>query len=246
MRCTRSVRSSPPTTVPGAAHTPLVSTAAMPCSPPRRSRSPSSASSACSRRTRRVRRTSPPASWPLRRSPPRPATRGRPCGPRRHRRPSSSSRRAAWVRCPARRAKGGGQALLVGLMVLAFLVLVIARTQSPAASGGATPDPVAGGGVAGASASPASHGDRAARAPTASPSPSPSPTPSPSPSATPAPTAKATPRPTAAATRRYRVKAGDTLSSIAARYGTTVRVLARLNDISDPRIIRIGQVLQIP
>jgi LysM repeat protein len=58
-----------------------------------------------------------------------------------------------------------------------------------------------------------------------------------------------TPKPTAeppTATRSYRVRSGDTLSSIAARYKTTVAVLAALNKISDPRLIRVGQVLRIP
>jgi LysM repeat protein len=42
------------------------------------------------------------------------------------------------------------------------------------------------------------------------------------------------------------VKAGDTLSAIADRYGTTVRVLVRLNDISDPSLLRVGQRLVLP
>jgi LysM repeat protein len=42
------------------------------------------------------------------------------------------------------------------------------------------------------------------------------------------------------------VKSGDTLSSIAARLGKTVRVLKRLNYISDPSLIRAGQVLVVP
>lgn len=44
----------------------------------------------------------------------------------------------------------------------------------------------------------------------------------------------------------YTVRAGDTLSEIAAREGTTVRELARLNNISNPDFIRTGQVLQLP
>jgi LysM repeat protein len=69
--------------------------------------------------------------------------------------------------------------------------------------------------------------------------------------ATPAPTAKPTAKPTpkpteAAASREYRVKSGDTLSSIAARFRVTVEALVTLNDIEDPRLIRTGQVLRIP
>lgn len=44
----------------------------------------------------------------------------------------------------------------------------------------------------------------------------------------------------------YRVRAGDTLSGIASRYGTTVAKLAALNHIANPNVISVGQVLQIP
>ena len=65
-------------------------------------------------------------------------------------------------------------------------------------------------------------------------------TPRPSPSAAPV----KTPKP--AATRRYKVKSGDTLSGIAARFGTTVAVIKRLNNISDASRLRTGQVLRLP
>jgi len=42
------------------------------------------------------------------------------------------------------------------------------------------------------------------------------------------------------------VKSGDTLSAIAARNGTTVKILAQLNGIADPSLIRVGQVLTLP
>jgi LysM repeat protein len=48
------------------------------------------------------------------------------------------------------------------------------------------------------------------------------------------------------ATRTYRVKSGDTLSGIAARYKTTVATLMKLNNIKDPRLLRVGQVLKLP
>jgi GH25 family lysozyme M1 (1,4-beta-N-acetylmuramidase) len=44
----------------------------------------------------------------------------------------------------------------------------------------------------------------------------------------------------------YTVQAGDTLSDIAARFGTTVASLASLNGIADPNVIQVGQVLQLP
>ncbi len=44
----------------------------------------------------------------------------------------------------------------------------------------------------------------------------------------------------------YIVKAGDTLSAIAAKYGTTVKAIADFNHIQDPNLIFVNQVLQIP
>lgn len=44
----------------------------------------------------------------------------------------------------------------------------------------------------------------------------------------------------------YTVKAGDTLSSIARRFGTTVNAIARANNLKNPNFIRVGQKLWIP
>ena len=46
--------------------------------------------------------------------------------------------------------------------------------------------------------------------------------------------------------RTYTVKPGDTLSAIAGHYHTTVSAISRLNHISDPSKLRVGQVLLIP
>lgn len=43
----------------------------------------------------------------------------------------------------------------------------------------------------------------------------------------------------------YSVKAGDSLSAIAARYGMSYETLARLNNISDPNRIYVGQTLNL-
>ena len=43
----------------------------------------------------------------------------------------------------------------------------------------------------------------------------------------------------------YRVQSGDTLSAIAARYGMSWETLARLNNISNPNMIMVGQVLRL-
>ncbi len=69
--------------------------------------------------------------------------------------------------------------------------------------------------------------------------PKPAPVPKPTPVATPAPA------PTASETV-YTVVAGDTLSGIAARYGTTYQKLAAYNGIANPNVIYAGQKIKIP
>lgn len=51
---------------------------------------------------------------------------------------------------------------------------------------------------------------------------------------------------TATPSRTYTVQQNDTLFEIAARYGTTVEVLAALNGIADVDSLNAGQVLEIP
>jgi LysM repeat protein len=65
------------------------------------------------------------------------------------------------------------------------------------------------------------------------------------PPVTPPPT---TPPPTTPppSTGTYVVKPGDTLSSIAVRFGTTVQELAALNGITNINLIYVGQVLKVP
>jgi MinD-like ATPase involved in chromosome partitioning or flagellar assembly len=46
--------------------------------------------------------------------------------------------------------------------------------------------------------------------------------------------------------RTYTVKPGDTLSSIAVRFGTTVAKLCTINKIDNPNAISVGQVLRLP
>jgi N-acetylmuramoyl-L-alanine amidase len=67
------------------------------------------------------------------------------------------------------------------------------------------------------------------------------------PAATPAPSAPAAPKtaPAAPATT-YEVRSGDVLSTIARRLGTSVTELVRINALTDPNRIRVGQVLQVP
>jgi GH25 family lysozyme M1 (1,4-beta-N-acetylmuramidase) len=65
-----------------------------------------------------------------------------------------------------------------------------------------------------------------------------------------APAAPATPDHTPAtpfgARAKYTVHTGDTLSAISARYNVPVGVLARYNNIPNPNVIQVGQVIYIP
>lgn len=54
------------------------------------------------------------------------------------------------------------------------------------------------------------------------------------------------PAPALAGNITYTVRPGDTLNSIAARYGTTATAIARANGLANPDHIRVGQVLVIP
>lgn len=47
-------------------------------------------------------------------------------------------------------------------------------------------------------------------------------------------------------TREYTVQAGDTLSTIAVAFDTSMAAIQILNDMSDSRVVKIGQVLKIP
>lgn len=83
--------------------------------------------------------------------------------------------------------------------------------------------------------------------------PSPLPTVAPTPFPTPVPTVAPTVQPTTAPQPTsppsdggtYVVQPGDTLFSIAQRFGTTVEALAARNNIVNPHLIRVGQVLQV-
>jgi len=85
-------------------------------------------------------------------------------------------------------------------------------------------------------------------APTGTPgiSPTPGGTPgaSPTPGGTPTPVPSPTPEPSPF--EEYTVQQGDSLSSIAQQFGTTADELARINGITDPNTLDIGQKLQVP
>ncbi len=54
------------------------------------------------------------------------------------------------------------------------------------------------------------------------------------------------PRPTPTIAALYIVQAGDTLSAIAERFGTTVNELVAANNLTDPNLLQPGQTLLIP
>lgn len=147
-----------------------------------------------------------------------------------------------------------GQLGLIGVLGLAFVAILIARPTigdgngGTLAGGGASGSPSAS--LAGAPTSSATALATASATPTTAASPSPTPTTTPTPSLSPSPTPTASPPPTASpepsATRTYTVKGGDTLAGIAAQYGTTWQILAKLNDLADPTRLRVGQVLLLP
>jgi LysM repeat protein len=95
--------------------------------------------------------------------------------------------------------------------------------------------------------------DEVSAEPIASPTPvntQPTPTPTRTPTATPTPTPTRTPAPapvppTSSKAKSYTVKAGDTLTGIAERFGTTSKRLRDLNNLSSD-VIQIGKVLKLP
>ena len=130
----------------------------------------------------------------------------------------------------AARDRPAGQLALGALMLVAFAAIAFARLSG-----------VGDGGLVAGAGSPSPQATLAAALPT----PTPSPVPTPVPSAAASPVLTPAPSPTQPA-RTYKVKRGDTLSGIAARFGTTVRVLIDLNDIKNPSRIPVGAVLELP
>ena len=142
--------------------------------------------------------------------------------------------------------RGVGQGGLVALMAVAFGALAVTRL-----GGGPPLTPAVG--QPGAVSSPTVAVSEGPAVATASPATTDAPErtlvpsdvePTAPPAETAAPPAK-TPKPSAAATT-YKVQSGDTLSGIAAEHGTTWQKIAALNELSDPRRLRVGQMLKLP
>ena len=141
--------------------------------------------------------------------------------------------------------RASGQAILVGLLVIAFVAILVARPSGVTRPPGALASDVSPTSVP--SGLPT---DAAGESPVDSRTLSPSPHSTTEPAASAAPTVgQPTVRPSlqpATSGATYKVKSGDTLSAIAARFGTTVRVLVDLNGITDPSKLKVGQVLLLP
>lgn len=145
-----------------------------------------------------------------------------------------------------------GQGALIGLLGVAFGAVLIARLAAGGGSeagvvvpiGSGSPSPVTTDSAVAATRAPATSSP-------ATPAPTGAPTPTAASSAAASPTLvptgpSPTPEPSEAQPTSYKVKKGDTLSGIAAEFGTTVKVLAELNDIKDPSKLRVGQVIKLP
>jgi LysM repeat protein len=155
-------------------------------------------------------------------------------------------RRRIAVSMPGVPERGIGQSGLVALMAVAFGAIAISRLGGGPALEPAAVDP-------GPARTPAAIVTTApgeavpSTVPTAQPTLVPSgvePTPA-APAKTAAPPAK-TAKPAASGATSYTVQSGDTLSGIAAEHGTTWQELARINKLSDPRRLKVGQVLELP
>jgi LysM repeat protein len=132
------------------------------------------------------------------------------------------------------------QAILIGILAIAFAAIVLTRVTDGGTSGattGASHSP----GQSVAASAVATGAAASQDVSTAGPSGALDPTPGSGASAGPS-----DPGPSAVATQTYKVKTGDTLVGIAAKFGTTPKAIATLNGITDPTSLHAGQILKIP
>ncbi|MFL5669774.1 MAG: LysM peptidoglycan-binding domain-containing protein [Chloroflexota bacterium] len=133
-----------------------------------------------------------------------------------------------------------GQAILVILLALAFVAIVAARLTAGGLPGGVeganAPTPAASfGASAGTSGHPATSRPSGSAGPSTG-----------SPSGPVASGQGGSARPSAVGTRTYKIKSGDTLVGIAAKFGTTPKAIAKLNGLTNPAALKVGQTLKIP
>jgi LysM repeat protein len=130
-----------------------------------------------------------------------------------------------------------GQAIVVILLALAFAAILAARLTAGGApavvDGASSPTPAI---SSGASGHPASSVPSGSAAPSAGSTSSPA-----------ASAAAGSAQPSSVVgTRTYKVKSGDTLVGIAAKFGTTPKAISKLNGITNPSALKVGQILRIP
>jgi hypothetical protein len=156
------------------------------------------------------------------------------------------------LRIPALRTDRASQGILVGLLGVAFTAILLARPADPT---GAGPLVVDGSPAPSGSAAPSDPARAEPTDPPATPTDPPSSSAGPTPTVSPAESTDPGPEASAASGasaqpaisgETYRVKSGDTLTAIAARFGTTTQVLVDLNDMADPSKLKIGQILKLP
>ncbi len=139
-------------------------------------------------------------------------------------------------------ARRWGQAGLILLMLVALVAVVVARSIGRPAG---PADAVGTGTRAGAVSAPVAPGSMATMGAASSVTPTATGSAPASPSSAPSSTQSSAPSSSAGA-QSYTVRKGDTLSGIAARFGTTVAALKKANQIPSSNTIRVGQVLTIP
>jgi LysM repeat protein len=128
----------------------------------------------------------------------------------------------------ARRLAAPATVVVAGVAIGAFLLARGPLTPGTSSAGNEAPSP-----TPAATATPTATAPSATASPVATAQPSAPPTPTPVPVATPRPTT-------------YKVRSGDSLSGIAAKFGISAAALAKLNKITNPSLIRVGQVLTLP
>jgi len=145
------------------------------------------------------------------------------------------------VTMPALRGdRMSGQGILIILLGLAFAAILLARLTgggAPAVVADSSPTPAASAGVG---ASPPRPGLSAR--PTGSSEPTGGTSASPGAGSAPPGSAE----PSDGTPKTYKIKAGDTLIGIAAKFSTTPKAIAKLNGITNPSALKVGQVLKIP
>ena len=172
----------------------------------------------------------------------------------------SSARHPWWWRPGPRRTTRSPSVRRVRLVevavaALALVVVVLVGSRilgggSPAGSPGTSPaaSGIAGAGSPGATAPAGSSTAPGSDAPDGTPGASDAGgSAAPSAGASAGPDGSAAPSPSASSAKKtYRVRKGDTLSAIAAKYGVTVSQIVKANKIKDASTIHVGQVLVIP